>query len=190
VLSTSFTLSRLRFSGRKMFMNLLLVLGMFPGFMSMIAVYYILKGLGLSQSLAALILVYGGGASLGYYVSKGFFDTIPKSLDEAARIDGATQWQVFTKIIMPVSKPIVIYTILTSFMTPWADFIFPRVIMGDNYDNYTIALGLYTMLERANIETWYTRFAAGAVLVSIPITVLFMCMQKYYVEGISGAVKG
>ena len=185
-----FTLSRLRFAGRKLIMNALLVLGMFPGFMSMIAVYYVLKGIGLAQSLAALVLVYGGGASLGYYVAKGYFDTIPRSIDEAARLDGATEWHIFTKITIPIAKPIIIYTILTSFMAPWADFIFPRVILGDKYDNYTIALGLYTMLERGNIETWYTRFAAGAVLVSIPITILFMYMQKYYVEGTAGATKG
>jgi len=190
VLSTAFTLSRLRFAGRKLIMNALLVLGMFPGFMSMIAVYYVLKGIGLAQSLAALVLVYGGGASLGYYVAKGYFDTIPRSIDEAARLDGATEWHIFTKITIPIAKPIIIYTILTSFMAPWADFIFPRVILGDKYDNYTIALGLYTMLERGNIETWYTRFAAGAVLVSIPITILFMYMQKYYIEGTAGATKG
>lgn len=190
VLSTAFTLSRIRFQGRKTFMNLLLILGMFPGFMSMIAVYYILKGMGLTQSLIALILVYAGGGALSYYIAKGFFDTIPKALDEAACIDGATKWQVFIKVTIPLSKPIIIYTVLTSFMGPWADFIFAKVIMGDNYENYTVALGLFTMLERANIDTWYTRFAAGAVLVSIPIAVLFISLQKYYVEGLSGSVKG
>jgi arabinogalactan oligomer / maltooligosaccharide transport system permease protein len=190
VLSTAFSLSRLRFKGRKGYMNLALILGMFPGFMSMIAVYYILKGLGLTQSLIALILVYSGGSALGYYIVKGFFDTIPKALDEAAIIDGATKWKVFTKITIPLSKPVIIYTMLISFISPWGDFIFARVIMGDNYDNYTVALGLYTMLDRANIATWYTRFAAGSVLVSIPIALLFISLQKYYVEGLSGSVKG
>jgi len=190
VLSTSFILSRIRFGGRRPLMNLLLVLGMFPGFMSMIAVYYILKGLGLSQSLISLIMVYSAGAALGYYICKGFFDTIPKALDEAASIDGATKWQVFTKIIMPLSKPIIIFTILTSFMGPWADYIFASIILGDKSQSYTIAIGLYNMLSRDTIEEWYTCFAAGAVLVSLPIAFLFLRLQKYYVEGLSGSVKG
>lgn len=190
-LSTAYVLSRLRFAGRKAFMNLALILGMFPGFMSMIAVYYILKGIGISQSLAALILVYSGGAGLGFYIAKGFFDTVPKALDEAARIDGATRFQVFYKIILPLSKPMIVYTILTSFMAPWMDYIFASVIMGDNYKNYTVAIGLAAMLERQFINIFYTRFAAGSVLVSIPIAILFICMQKYYVSGISdGSVKG
>ncbi len=190
VLSTSYTLSRLRFRSRRPFMNLALILGMFPGFMSMIAVYYILKGLGLTQSLFALILVYSGGSALSYYIVKGFFDTIPKALDEAAIIDGASRWKVFTRITVPLSKPVIIYTMLISFISPWGDYIFARVIMGDKYDSYTVALGLYTMLDRANIATWYTRFAAGAVLVSIPISILFIALQRYYVEGLSGSVKG
>ena len=190
VLSTAFVISRIRFYGRKLYMNILLVLGMFPGFMSMIAVYYILKGIGLTQSLASLVMVYSGGAALTYYVAKGFFDTIPKALDEAAIIDGASKWKVFTKITMPLSRPIIIFTILTSFSAPWMDFIFAKVIMGDNYKNYTVALGLWTMLQREFITTWYTRFAAGAVIVSIPIALLFIVMQKYYVEGLSGSVKG
>jgi arabinogalactan oligomer / maltooligosaccharide transport system permease protein len=190
VLSISYVISRLRFKMRKPFMNIALILGMFPGFMSMIAVYYILKGLNMTQTLLALILVYSGGAGLGFYIAKGFFDTIPKSIDEAAWLDGASKWHVFTRITIPLSKPIIIYTILTSFMAPWTDYIFVSVIMGDNYNNYTVALGLYKMLEREFINTWYTRFAAGAVLVSIPIAILFIFMQKYYVEGVSGAVKG
>lgn len=190
-LSTSYCLSRLRFKIRKPFMSLALILGMFPGFMSMIAVYYILKGIGISQSLVALILVYSGGAALGFYISKGFFDTVPKALDESALIDGATKFQIFYKIILPLSKPIMVYTVLTSFMAPWMDYIFASVIMGDNYDNYTVAIGLTKMLDREFINTYYTQFAAGAVLVSIPIAILFIVMQKYYVEGISdGSVKG
>lgn len=190
-LSISYCLSRLRFKIRKPFMSFALVLGMFPGFMSMIAVYYILKGIGMSQSLLALILVYSGGAGLGFYIAKGFFDTVPKALDESALIDGATKFQIFYKIILPLSKPIMVFTILTSFMAPWMDYIFASVIMGDNYNNYTVAIGLTKMLDREFINTYYTQFAAGAVLVSIPIATLFIVMQKYYVEGISdGAVKG
>ncbi len=191
ILPQSYTLSRLRFKSRKGLLNLGLILGMFPGFMSMIAIYYILKAMGLSQSLLALIMVYSGASGLGYFIAKGFFDTIPKALDEAAIVDGANQNTIFWQIILPLSKPIVIYTVLTSFMAPWVDFIFVSVIMKDNYNNYTIALGLYQMLTRENIYRYFTQFCAGAVLIAIPITILFVIMQKYYVSGVTGgAVKG
>ncbi len=190
-LMVAYTYSRLRFKARKKLMNVSLILGMFPGFMSMIAIYHFLKALGLAQSLAALVMVYSGGAALGYYVSKGFFDTIPRSLDEAAMLDGATRNGVFWKIILPTSRPIVISTAITSFIAPWVDFIFASVIMKDNYDNYTVAVGLYRMIDRENIYEYYTRFCAGAILVAIPITLLFISIQKYYVEGVTGgAVKG
>ena len=190
VLATAYTISRIRFKGRKLIMNLLLVLGMFPAFMSMIAVYYILKGIGIAQSLLALVIVYSASAALSYYVAKGFFDTIPKALDEAAYLDGASKWTVFTKITIPISKPIIIYTILTSFTAPWADYIFASVILGDKSDKYTIAMGLYGMLSQDNIDKYFKQFAAGAVLISIPIAALFISLQKYYVEGLSGSVKG
>lgn len=191
VLSVSYVMSRMRFKMRKPMMNVAMILGMFPSFMSMIAVYYILKGLGITQSLIALIMVYSGGAGLGFFIAKGFFDTLPKSLDEAAYLDGATKFQIFRKITLPLSKPIIVYTVLTSFLAPWMDFIFASVIMGDNYDNYTVALGLFKMLEREFINDYYTQFAAGCVLVSMPIAILFISMQKYYVEGVAGgAVKG
>lgn len=191
VLSVSYVMSRLRFRQRKAFMNIALILGMFPGFMSMIAVYYILKGIGISQSLLALILVYSGGSGAGFFVAKGFFDTVPKAVEEAAVMEGANRIQIFVKIIIPLSKPIIVYTILTSFLAPWMDYIFSSVILGDNYNNYTVALGLSKMLEREFISAYFTRFAAGCVCVSIPIALLFIALQKYYVEGIAGgAAKG
>lgn len=190
VISTAFVFSRLRFKARRPMMAVLLIMGMFPGFMSMIAIYYILKGMGIAKTLISLVLVYSGGGMLGYYISKGFFDTIPKSIDEAALLDGATKWNLFTKIILPLSKPIIIYTALISFISPWADLIFAQMILGDNYENYTVAVGMFQMLSRQSIDTWYTRFCAAAVLVSIPISILFMCLQRFYVEGLSGSVKG
>lgn len=192
VLAVSYALSRLRFKMRKPMMNVALILGMFPGFMSMIAIYYILKGLGLVENpLVCLTIVYIAGSGLTYYIAKGFFDTVPRSLDESAYLDGATKAQVFFKITIPLSKPIIVYTILTSFMTPWIDYIFPSMICGSNYDSYTVALGMFKMLEREFIGTYYTQFAAAAVLVSIPIGALFIVMQKYYVSGVTGgAVKG
>lgn len=193
VLSVAYATSRLRFKLRKPYMNMAMILGLFPGFMSMVAVYYILKTVGLSEGAmirVALVLVYSGGAGTGFYIAKGFFDTVPKALDEAAYIDGATKWQVFTKIIVPLSKPIIVYTALTSFLGPWLDFIFAKVICRANADYYTVSIGLWKMLEKTNIDAWYTRFAAGAVCVSIPIAILFIFMQRYYAEGMSGAVKG
>ena len=193
VLSVSYCLSRMRFKFRKIYMNLAMILGLFPGFMSMIAVYYILKALGLSEGSmirVALILVYSACSGMGFQIAKGFFDTIPKSLDEAAMIDGATRWQIFTKITIPLSKPIIIYTILTSFIAPWVDFIFAKVICRAEADQYTVAIGLWNMLQKEYIHEWYTCFAAGAVVVSIPIAILFLVVQKYYVEGMAGAVKG
>ena len=193
VLAVSYCLSRLRFKLRKPYMNMAMILGLFPGFMSMVAVYFILKALGLSEGnliKLALILVYSGGAGLSFQIAKGFFDTIPYSIDEAALLDGCTKWQIFTKITLPLSKPIVIYTTLTSFMSPWLDFIFAKVICRANSDQYTIAIGLWRMLEKEYIDSWYTCFAAGAVLISIPIAALFLYMQRYYVDGLLGAVKG
>lgn len=193
VLSVAYCTSRLRFKMRKPLMNIAMILGLFPGFMSMIAVYYILKALGLSEGAmirVALILVYSAGSGIGFYIAKGFFDTIPKALDEAAYLDGATKWQVFTKVTIPLSKPIIVYTVLTSFLAPWLDFIFAKVICRANADYYTVSIGLSTMLDMRYIDAWYTRFAAGAVCVSIPIAILFIYMQKYYADGMSGAVKG
>lgn len=190
-ISVSYVMSRMRFKMRKPFMNIALILGMFPGFMSMIAIYFILKSINIHQTLLALILVYSASSGLGFYVCKGFFDTVPKALDEAAMIDGANKAQVFFKIILPMSKPIIVYQALTSFMSPWMDFIFARFLMGTNYDTYTVSIGLYTMLEKERIFEYFRQFAAGSILVAVPIMVLFMCLQKYYVEGVTGgAVKG
>ena len=193
VLSVSYCLSRLRFKMRKPYMNMAMILGLFPGFMSMVAVYFILKALGLSEGgliRLALILCYSGGAGLGFQIAKGFFDTIPLAIDEAALIDGCTRWQIFTKITLPLSKPMIVYTVLTAFTGPWVDFIFAKVICRADADYYTVAIGLWKMLEKEYIDSWYTSFAAGAVLISIPIAALFLFLQRYYVDGMSGAVKG
>ncbi len=194
VLSVAYCMSRLQFRMRKPFMNIAMILGLFPGFMSMIAIYFILKAVGLSEGdmiIVALILVYSAGAGLTFYVSKGFFDTLPKALDEAARLDGCTRWQVFAHITIPLSKPIIVYTVLQSFMAPWLDFIFAKVICRADQDHYTVAIGLWNMLAKEYVDNWYTCFAAGAVCISVPIAILFLVMQRYYMEGIvAGGVKG
>lgn len=193
VLCMSYTLSRFRFKLRQPLMKLMLVLGMFPGMLTMIILYRVLKDLGMTQANAVpgLILVYIASSGMGYYVSKGFFDTISKSLDEAARVDGATRLQILFKIILPLSKPIVIYTILTAFMGPWGDFVFARYISFGTSAGMNVAVGLNGWLSLDQIDQRYTMFCAGGVIVAIPVAVLFMCLQKYYVEGVTGgAVKG
>lgn len=187
----AYSVSRIKFKFRNRFLKLALVLNMFPGFMSMITVYYILKAMELDGTLIALIIVYSAGAALGFYIAKGFFDTIPYSLDESAMIDGATKKDIFFKITLPLSKPIIVYTALMTFMIPWMDFIFAQVILGQQKQKYTVAIGLFTMLQPDKINQWFMPFTAGCVIIAIPITLLFMVMQKYYVEGITaGGVKG
>ena len=193
VLTMAYTLSRLRFKGRKLMMNFMLILGMFPGFLTMIVLYFLLKDMGMTQegTMWGLILVYTASSGMGYYVSKGFFDTVPKSLDEAARIDGATRLQVMTRVILPLSKPIIIYTVLTAFMGPWGDFMFARYVAMGYVKGYNVAVGLQQFLTADQLPFNYTLFCAGGVLVAIPVTLLFMFLQRYYVEGVTGgAVKG
>lgn len=193
VLSVAYALSRMRFKGRKFLMNVMLVLGMFPGFLSMIATYFILKLVGLTSenSVPGLILVYAASSGMGYYIAKGFFDTIPKSLDEAARIDGASRSRVFFRIIMPMAKPIIIYTIMMAFMAPWGDFMYASLITFGHEEAYNVAVGLYKWLDKEHINSYFTVFCAGGFCVSLPVTALFMALQKYYVEGVTGgAVKG
>ena len=176
-----------------MLMQLMLILGMFPGMLGMIILYNVLKDLNLTHANAVpgLILVSIASSGMGYYVSKGFFDTIPKSLDEAARIDGATRMQILYRVILPLAKPIVIYTVLSAFMGPWGDFVFARYISMNNIDGMNVAVGLNTWLSADQIPYMYTQFCAGGVLVALPVTLLFLFLQKYYVEGVTGgAVKG
>ena len=195
ILSMSYTLSRLRFKGRKALMNFMLILGMFPGFLTMILIYKVFADMGLTEANApiGLIIVYCASSGMGYYVSKGFFDTIPKSLDEAARVDGATRWQVFYKVIMPLSKPIIIYTILMGFMAPWGDYMMARFLINNNDDGMNVAVGMYKWMNGSgdNLFRNYTMFCAAGVCVAVPVTIVFMSLQKYYVEGVTGgAVKG
>ena len=193
VLCMSYTLSRFRFKLRKFLMQFMLVLGLFPGILGIIILYRVLKDMGLTEANAVpgLILVYCASSGMGYYISKGFFDTIPMSLDEAARIDGATRLQVFIQMILPLAKPIVIYTILTAFMGPWGDFVFAKFIAFGNQAGMNTAVGLNSWLTPDAIGSSYTRFCAGGVVVAIPVTLLFLFLQRYYVEGVTGgAVKG
>ena len=193
ILCVSYALSRMRFKGRTLLMKFWLVLGMFPGFLTMICLYFLLKQMGLTQAGAVpgLILVSVASSGMGYYVCKGYFDTIPKALDEAARIDGASRARVFITMIIPMSKPIIIYTALVAFMAPWCDYIFASYIAFGHDSSYNVAVSLYRWMNTGDYQGYFTRFCAGGVLVAIPVTILFMCLQRYYVEGVTGgAVKG
>ena len=185
VILTAYTMSRFQFKGRKLIMKTTLVLGMFPSFMGMIAVYIIMTQFGLINKMWGLILIYSAGAPMGYLTQKGFFDTIPSSIDEAARIDGATNFQVFWKINLPLSMPIIVYTALTSFTFPWSDFILPKLLLKEK-NLYTVAVGLMSLGD-----TEFSRFAAGAVFIAVPIVILYFCLMKFLVGGMTaGAVKG
>ncbi|MFA6829119.1 MAG: ABC transporter permease subunit [Bacilli bacterium] len=191
ILGTSYAFSRLRFKMRKPLMKMILLLGMFPSFLSMIIIYFILKLLNLQSSIYSLIIIYVASAAMQYYIAKGFFDTIPRSLDEAAMIDGANKNTIFFKVVMPLSKPIVVYTALISFVAPWGDFMMASYLAGGNLDMMTVAVGMQTMLAKQYINQYFNMFCAGGVFISIPIVILFFWLQKYYVEGITGgAVKG
>lgn len=193
VMGVSYALSRMRFAGRTFLMRFWLILGMFPGFLTMICMYFLLKQFGLTQSGAVpgLILVYCASSGMQYYVCKGYFDTIPKALDEAARIDGASRFQIFYQMIIPLSKPIVIYTALTAFLAPWCDYIFASYVAFGNDRSYNVAIALTRWVWTNDYQGYFTRFCAGGILVAIPVVILFMCLQKYYVEGVTGgAVKG
>ncbi len=192
VLMVAYATSCMRFPMRKPLMNLAVIINLFPGVLSMIAVYFILKTFNLTNSHIGLILVYSAGAGLGYLIAKGFFDTIPTSLHEAAYLDGASEATTFVKVVLPMSRPIIVYTVISSFLVPWMDFVYAKMILNSGISSqWTVAIGLYNMLEKSLINSYFTQFCAGGVLVSIPISALFVVMQKFYVEGVTGgAVKG
>ena len=192
VLMTAYAMSFLRFRFRRGMMNLGVILTLFPGFLGMIAVYFILREVGLTNSLTGLVIVYSAGAGLNYLIAKGFFDTISPALREAAWLEGANELTVFWRIILPLSKPIVVYTVINSFLIPWMDFVYASIIMSSGVAaDKTVALGLFSMVDKTNRNQYFGQFCAGGVLVSIPISLLFIIMQRFYVEGVtSGATKG
>ena len=193
VLCVSYALSRMRFKGRTFLMKFWLILGMFPGFLTMICLYFLLKQFNLTQAgaIPGLILISVASSGMGYYVTKGYFDTIPRALDEAARIDGASRARVFLTMIIPMSKPIIIYAALVAFMAPWCDYIFASYVAFGFSDSYNVAVAMQRWVWTNDYQGYFTRFCAGGMLVAVPITILFICLQKYYVEGVTGgAVKG
>ncbi len=192
VLMVSYTMSKLRFPGRKSLMSFSIILNMFPGVLSMIAIYFILKTFNLTNSHIGMIIVYSAGAGLGFLICKGFMDTISVSLSEAARLEGASEAKIFFKIIIPLSKPIIVYTVISSFLIPWGDFVFAKLMLNSGIaTDWTVAIGLFNMLGKSMIAKYFSVFCAGGVVISVPISILFLIMQKFYVEGITGgSVKG
>ncbi|MDD3411611.1 MAG: ABC transporter permease subunit [Eubacteriales bacterium] len=192
VLMVAYAMSCMRFPARRPLMNLAVIMNLFPGFLSMIAVYFIMKSLALTNSLTGMVIVYSAGSGLGYLVAKGFFDTVSKSLREAARLEGANEAVIFWRIILPLSRPIIVYTIISSFLVPWMDFVFANIMLNSGVsEQKTVAIGLFAMVSKVNRNNYFAQFCAGGVIVSVPISVLFLIMQKFYVEGITGgSVKG
>ena len=192
VLSMAYAMSFLRFRGRHFLMKAAVLLNLFPGFLGMIAVYFILRQAGLTNSLVGLIIVYSGPAAVDYLIAKGYFDTVPRTLREAAWLEGANEWVVFRRVVLPLAKPIVVYTVISTFLYPWMDFIYASLIMSSGISaDKTVALGLFSMVDKTNRNRYFAQFCAGGVLVSVPISVLFIIMQRFYVEGVTaGAVKG
>lgn len=185
-----FVFARLRFAGKKVGLMLILILQMFPTFMGMVAIYALFLYFGLLDKPMALVLIYSvGQIPYNTWLIKGYLMNIPMSLDESAYVDGATKFQTFRKIILPLMSPILIFVAVTQFMAPWFDFILPNYLISSD-KNRTLAVGLYRLIT-GNENNNFTVFAAGAVLVAVPVTILYLSLQKYLIEGITaGANKG
>ena len=190
VLMTAYAIGRTRFPGRRSLTKVLMILGMIPGFLSLTAVYIIISGAGINGSVAILVIVGAAGAALGFRVTKDYLDTIPKEIDEAAILEGATRFQIFTKITLPLSKPVIIYIVLGGFLAACSDYIFPSLLFKDRQMSYTAAVGLTQMLDPERIDMYYGQFAAGALVVALPIIILFICLQHYFIDGVTREVKG
>ena len=213
ILMVAYATSVMRFKARKPLMNVAVILNLFPGMLSMIAVYFVLKMFNLTNNHLGLIMVYSASSGrgylwlsgiqvpimvysassgLGYLIAKGFFDTVPRALCEAAKIDGCSESKIFFKMILPLSRPIIVYTVISSFLVPWMDFVYAKIILNAGISSkYTVAIGLYRMLDKSLINQYFTLFCAAGIVISIPISALFVLMQKFYVEGVTGgAVKG
>ncbi|MBO9128676.1 sugar ABC transporter permease [Bacillus sp. 165] len=187
---TGYAFSRYRFVGRKNGLLTFLILQMIPNFSALIALFILAQLTGLVDTHLALILIYVGGAiPMNTWLMKGYLDTIPKELDESARIDGAGHFRIFWQIIMPLAKPIIAVVALFTFIGPFTDFIVARIILRSP-ENYTLAVGLYDLVAK-QFGNEFTKFAAGSVLIAIPIAILFLSLQKYFISGLTaGGTKG
>jgi len=187
--TAAYALSRFRFPGRKAGLTTFLVVQMFPATLLLLPLYVILDKLGLLNSLVGLVLVYSTTAiPFCVWTLKGYFDTLPRELEEAARIDGASQWMIFRKIILPLARPGIAVTALFSFMTAWNEFVMAWTFMTDE-SKFTLPVLIQSSVGQFSSD--YGLFAAGAVVTSIPVMIAFYVLQKYLVGGLTaGAVKG
>ncbi|EGQ4258143.1 sugar ABC transporter permease [Staphylococcus pseudintermedius] len=187
---TSYAFSRYRFVGRKYGLITFLILQMFPVLMAMVAIYILLNTIGLLDSLLGLTLVYiGGSIPMNAFLVKGYFDTIPKELDESAKIDGASHMRIFFQIMLPLAKPILAVVALFNFMGPFMDFILPKILLRSP-EKYTLAVGLFNFINHQYANN-FTVFAAGAIMIALPNSIVFLFLQKYLVSGLTaGATKG
>jgi arabinogalactan oligomer/maltooligosaccharide transport system permease protein len=186
---TAFVFARFRFRGRKMGLLFVMILQLFPSFMGLTALYMVALNFGMLNNLMMLVIIYvAGGIPQNIWLVRGFMLNIPRSLDEAAFIDGASKVQLFFNVILPLSLPIITFISVTSFMGPWMDYMLPRYLINQN-EKRTLAIGLFDMISGTNNDV--TAFCAGSVLVAIPITCLYMFFQKFLLEGLmAGANKG
>ena len=181
----AYVFSRFRFMFKKSLMMSLLILQIFPSFVGMVAIYVILLRIGGLNTLWGLVLVYlAGNIPYNTWMVKSYMDTVSKSLDEAARIDGAGHFQIFAKVILPVSRPIIVLLTITSFIAPWMDFIFPKLVLRSS-NVQTIAQGLFGFVtEKKNM---FATFSAGSLIIAIPFIIYFIVTQKTLITSLSGA---
>ncbi len=192
----AYAFSRFRFRGRRSLLQTVLLIQVFPNFLSMVAIYLILRQvgeyipqLGLNTH-GGLILVYlGGTLGMNTWLMKGFFDSVPRDLDEAATIDGASPWQTFRLVILPLVRPILVVVGLLIFIGVFQEYVFSRILLTSS-ENYTLAVGLSQYIQQSYDRRWGI-FAAGALIGALPIMILMQALQKYLVGGLTaGAVKG
>ena len=181
----AYVFSRFRFTMKKSMMMSMLILQIFPSFVGMVAIYVILLRINGLDTLWGLILVYlAGNIPYNTWMVKSYLDTIPKSLDEAARIDGASHFRIFRQIVLPIAKPIITFLGISSFTAPWMDYIFPKMVLRSS-NKQTLALGLFNFVTDKKNE--FTNFAAGALLVAIPFVIFFALTQKIMVTSLGGS---
>ena len=187
---TAYVFARYSFKGKKAGLLTILVLQMFPSFLSLVAIFTLFQSFGLTNNPYALVIIYvSGSIPFNVWLIKGYLQNIPKELDESAKIDGANKLQIFFKIILPLSVPIISFVAVTSFMSPWMDYILPSYLIIDS-EKWTLAVGIFDFIND-QADTNYPAFAAAALIVAIPITTLYIVFQKYLIEGITaGANKG
>lgn len=193
--TAAYSLSRFKFKGKEASLMFLMVMQMFPNMMAMIAFYFMLDFIGQGvpslgiDTHGGLILIYLGGTPFNIWLMKGYFDTLPKSIEESARMDGCTHFQAFTKIVLPLCTPMLAVIGLLTFISTFSDFILPSILL-KSQDQMTFAVGIQIFISESFASRW-GQFAAASILGALPISLLFFSIHRYIVDGLShGGVKG